>query len=558
MLFGLVLATFWFIGFSSSAYAVTEIEVNNKFGIHLATPSDEDIKAAAKLVNSQGGGWGYVTVVIPDNDLDINKWQNIFDQLRRSQLIPIVRLATHGSGENWVAGEAKDSKRWLRFFNSLNWVVKNRYVILFNEPNHATEWGGQVNPEAYATVALEFAKTFKENNPDYFLMLAGLDQAAPQQLPRYASADYFLRTVIEQIGVNNFEKYFDGLSSHSYPNPGFVAGPYGQGWGSVRGYESELALLRDLGINKDLPVFITETGWRHDLLGEQIVADNFASAYNQIWLRDTRVVAVTPFLLNYQSEPFLGFSWQKENSREFYLQYQTVADLNKIQGKPVIEENISFNNRLPKQLVEDSSFLFKLAISNLGQGWWDSEADYELRLISPNQYFYRFKPLKQIEPGTSVEVDFEFRTPKALGQTKVKVGLYHGEDKVLESAWWSIKIVPLQQLTVSYRLLDWQNSGSDFRVLIYDQYENLVFESGLLSGKEGNLTVKKIRNIALNEPYRVVLLKPGFLPRQTFVTFKAHHNTAKMKLMWGLDWNYDGRWSFADITSLFSLKSVPR
>lgn len=535
--------------------AVSPITVNNKFGIHLATPSEEDIKAAAKLVNSQGGNWGYVTVVIPDNDLDVNKWQGIFDQLRRYQLIPIVRLATHGEGENWVAGEAKDSRKWLRFLNSLNWVIKNRYILLFNEPNHATEWGGSVNPEEYARVALEFAKTFKNNNSDYFLMLAGLDQAAPQQLPRYASADYFLRTVIAQIGVDNYEKYFDGLSSHSYPNPGFVASPWQKGWGSVSGYEAELALLQGIGVTKNLPVFITETGWRGDLLGEQTVADYFTAAFNQVWLPDTRVVAVTPFLLNYQSEPFLGFSWQKQASGEFYQQYEVVKALNKISGQPKIEENISFLNRLPKQLVEDSSFLFKLSISNLGQGWWDNRANYELKLISPSQYYYRFSPLSEVVPGMSTNVDFEFRTPKTLGQTKVKVGLYHYDDKVLESPWWPIEIIPLQKLSVSYRLLHWQNSGSDFKVLLYDRYENLVFESGLLTGKKGRLTVKQIRNVALGEKYRVVLLKPGFLPRQTFVTFQAKDNAVKMKLMWPFDWNYDGKWSWADVKSLFSLGS---
>jgi hypothetical protein len=41
---------------------------NNKFGIHLAVPSREDEQSAAKLVNSHGGSWGYVTLVIQDND----------------------------------------------------------------------------------------------------------------------------------------------------------------------------------------------------------------------------------------------------------------------------------------------------------------------------------------------------------------------------------------------------------------------------------------------------------------------------------------------------------
>ncbi|MBI1862495.1 hypothetical protein HYS00_00045, partial [Candidatus Microgenomates bacterium] len=33
-------------------------ETNNIFGIHLAVPNKEDLRAAAELVNSSGGKWG--------------------------------------------------------------------------------------------------------------------------------------------------------------------------------------------------------------------------------------------------------------------------------------------------------------------------------------------------------------------------------------------------------------------------------------------------------------------------------------------------------------------
>lgn len=535
--------------------AIAPIEVNNKFGIHLTTANHEEIKAAANLVNGKTGNWGYVTLVIPDNDLNVDKWQAVFDELRIRQLIPIVRLATHGQGENWVVPQPQESQKWVRFLNHLNWVTQNRYLILFNEPNHSNEWGGRVDAEAYADVALAFAKALKEANSDYFVMLAGLDQAAPQQLPRYGSAEYFLKTVVAQMGVEDYQRYFDGLSSHSYPNPGFTASVYNRGWGSVVGYEVELALLRSLGVKKELPVFVTETGWRHDLVGEAQAASNFVIAYTQLWLKDPRVVAVTPFVLNYQSEPFLGFSWQKPDSADFYQPYQAVAKLNKTRGFPAINENVVFNNRLPKQLVEDSSFLMTLKFTNLGQGFWDSQNGYDLRLISPNDYRFAFSSLKDVAPGEESSVDFNFYTPKQLGQTKVKIGLFHDEQKVVESDWWRVKIVPLQKLTVSYRLLALKNQGNNFKVEIYDQDQRLIFSQSGLKGQKGQISVDKIRNVGLGEKYRVVLLKPGYLPRQTFVTFQAKGNLAKMKWLLPLDWNNDGAWSFADIKSLFDVKN---
>ena len=539
------------------ALAIEKIGVNNKFGMHLAVASDEDLKAVAKLVNSNGGQYGYVTLVIPDNDLNVHKWQAVFDQIRKLQLIPIVRLATHGQDDSWVRPKKEDAKKWLRFLNSLNWVTKNRYVILFNEPNHATEWGGRVDSADYAEVALSFAKILKENNNDYFVMLAGLDQAAPQQLSRYASAEIFLTAVIKQIGIENFKTYIDGLSSHSYPNPGFVGLPYQRGWGTVAGYEAELALLQSLGVSKELPVFITETGWQRGVLDEQTVADYFVTVFNNLWLPDTRVVAVTPFILNYQSDPFLGFSWQKKGNSDFYLQYQAVEELTKIKGRPVIEENISFLNRLPEKLVEDSSFLINLTISNLGQGYWDSDYGYELRLISKDNYYYRFSRLSDLVPGTNKQVTFEFHTPKKKGQTSIKIGLFHDDKKQAESAWWQIKIMPLQKLKLSYRLLNFNNNGHDFKILLYDNNEHLVYETGLVNGHKGQIQIEGIRNVALGEKYRVVLLKPGYLPRQTFVVFKEQNNQAKLKLMWPLDWNQDGQWSLLDFKALFVSEIAP-
>ena len=60
--------------FSFDIYSFDSSLPNNKFGIHLAVPNKEDIKKTAELVNSSGGQWGYVTVVIQENDRNFAKW----------------------------------------------------------------------------------------------------------------------------------------------------------------------------------------------------------------------------------------------------------------------------------------------------------------------------------------------------------------------------------------------------------------------------------------------------------------------------------------------------
>src|SRR3989339_1270410 len=83
---------------------------NNKYGIHIAELTD--LTDAANLVNSSGGDWGYVTLVIQDGDRNQSKWQELFNEMRRLHLIPILRLATHPEGDSWKIPQKEDAKRW--------------------------------------------------------------------------------------------------------------------------------------------------------------------------------------------------------------------------------------------------------------------------------------------------------------------------------------------------------------------------------------------------------------------------------------------------------------
>src|SRR5689334_2829182 len=110
---------------------------NNKVGIHILSSSPQDSSPAASLVNSSGGDWGYVTVLIEDQDLNQDKWQNFYNDLRRRHLIPLLRLATHSQGNNWVRPSKEQAQTWANFLDQLNWPTKNKYVIVYNEPDHA-------------------------------------------------------------------------------------------------------------------------------------------------------------------------------------------------------------------------------------------------------------------------------------------------------------------------------------------------------------------------------------------------------------------------------------
>ncbi|AKM79555.1 MAG: hypothetical protein UX85_C0001G0286 [Candidatus Beckwithbacteria bacterium GW2011_GWB1_47_15] len=413
------------IFFPAGAHAVVSplSSPNNLYGIHIL--SEGDIPAAAKLVNSSGGTWGYVTLVIEDGDRDVAKWQEIFDSLRRYRLIPLVRLATHAEDGGWAKPRPEDAVAWSQFLNSLNWVVKNRYVVLFNEPNHAQEWGGEVKPEEYVAVAAAFSRELKAASDDFFVLPAGLDAAAPDS----ASTMTLLTYLSWAFDYDpNFFTHFDGWTSHSYPNPDFSGSPAATGLGSVESFKSELNYLSRFGVGPNLPVFITETGWAHNqekVLGAhtpQAVADYFTTAFTQIW-QDPRVVAVTPFVLNYPQDPFGRFSWQKPEG-SFYPQFEAVKNLDKPAGDP---EQIHYGQFadavLPDKLVVDYHYAFSFKIKNLGQSIWDKE-NYSLNFATNLPAgSISVSPLPVTEPFAEAKLNLVVATPDVPGEYNLSLQL---------------------------------------------------------------------------------------------------------------------------------------
>jgi hypothetical protein len=353
---------------------------NNKFGIHIL--NDSDLEDASKLVNSSGGDWGYVTLVIREDERDSARWQTVFDNARRLHLIPIIRLATKQDGGNWVKPDTEDITSWVNFLDSLNWVIKNRYIIIGNEPNHANEWGGEVNPGDYGEYFINLSKRLKISSPNYFVMLAGLDASAPDN-KLHLSESKFLKTLI--LKHPNIFNSIDGWVSHSYPNPNFSAPPTGLGQKSVKTYEWELTLLRQYGITKNLPVFIIETGWAHKTdsekgyLDPEKLTDYYKSLF-EIYQNDSKVVAFTPFVLNYNLPPFDIFSWKRPDN-SYYPFFDETQKILKKAGYPIqiFEAEIIFE--IFPELVKEDGKVYAVGIAkNTGQGIWEKDIPTEIIL----------------------------------------------------------------------------------------------------------------------------------------------------------------------------------
>lgn len=540
------------------AYAFDAERPNNKFGIHIATPSKEELDSAAKLVNTHGGSWGYVTVVIQENDRNRVKWQEAFDRMRELRLIPIIRLATSPVGGHWAKPTEKEAENWTKFLDSLRWVTKDRYIILFNEPNHSQEWGGELNPEEYAKISYEYAKSLKSSNPDYFIMLAGFDLAAASNGTDMDAYSYIARVYQEK---NQLKDMVDGLSSHSYPNPGFSGSPYDSGRTSIRGYEWELGVLKELGVSKDLPVFITETGWVHNGVDSNVIAGNFRTAF-EAWQLDERVRAITPFILSYQGEPFLKFSWQKLGSDEFYSQYYEIEAIPKVSGNPTQIQKGRIISELPKDILAQSTYHFQIKLHNEGQAVWTLKENYELRIMdsagSPQANYekkdieYFFSNLDGIKPGEEKEVDLYIKTSGQSDLRQIKIGLYKKDERILDEIGWTFQILPLPSLNLKTSLTPRMRSEKDrdFEIQIFNNNEELVFKQKGIKRVSGSLILPEVKNVYLKGTFRVVVLTRHYLPRQTFVRFESGQNKASLKSLLPLDFYPDGAFNWMDLWEL--------
>lgn len=336
-LLGFLLVSSLYFLFPASSYAVEDPlgKPNNSMGIHILFPAE--LEEAAKLVNSSGGEWGYITIPIQIGDRDLEQWQKFMDDAKRLKLIPLIRLATEPDPLNtsvWRRPTDYDLVDFANFLNSLSWPTKNRYVILFNEVNRSDEWGGlSPNPSEYAEIVKYSDDVFKSRNPNFYLILGGMDAAAPNDYVKHMNGFTYLEELILDPEVIDS---VDAFSSHSYPNPEFSAPPSETKKNNVVSYRYEYDMINDQREEK-LPVFITETGWSDKTLPGSVISKYYTSTMRDIWGEDAdKIVAITPFLLNSEGGgPFDHFSLLKNGEEKVY--YKTLVDMQKSKGEPMLE-----------------------------------------------------------------------------------------------------------------------------------------------------------------------------------------------------------------------------
>lgn len=377
--------------FSTQAFAATDprLNPNNKFGINTLSPLAE-ISEASSLVNTNGD-WGYVVVTIKKSERDMERWQTFLDKLRDFHLIPIIRIATDFDSKGfWQKPGENDAREWANFLSNLYFPTKNRYIQIYNEVNWANEWGGRVDAQSYAIELNETIDALKAKSSDFFILNAPLDLALQNGNQSIEASEFFKEM---ENSVPGIFKKLDGWASHSYPNPDFSGSPDYQGKTGITGFAWELSEIAPYVDSKDLPVFITETGWRRGDgnslgLSEDKISEYYKTAFAKAW-NDPRIVAVAPFVLGYPEALFDQFSFKKQEANSYYKYFSTIRDLPKIKGEPVRDNLLAnFQIRAPANILKDTSKEINVKFRNTGNYSWNFKKDLDIRILAKNIYAY--------------------------------------------------------------------------------------------------------------------------------------------------------------------------
>jgi hypothetical protein len=348
---------------------------NNRVGVHILDVSELD--KAADLINSSGGDWGYVTIPIQETDRNREKWQTFFDRCKEKHIIPIIRIATTVNGSYWEKPNLYDSLDFANFLSDLSWPIENKYIIIYNEPNHAKEWGNVLSPEEYAKILKYTAIIFKKVDKDFFVLPAGLDAACGNTPKTIRLQEYLYRMHKE---VPDVFSHIDGWTSHAYPNPAFSGSPNDTHFYSINSFKYELDIINQY-TNKNLPIFITETGWKDTNLSQKQVAQYYQYAFENNWDND-QIVAITPFLLFAGSENFASFSLLDKGQNPKPA-YQAIKNLNKKSGNPQLTKTKNINKKILGDQTENKGPIFEENFFN--------KQKKELKNILKNLWYTNFK-----------------------------------------------------------------------------------------------------------------------------------------------------------------------
>jgi len=188
-----------------------------------------------------------------------------------------------------------------------------------------------------------------------------------------------------------------------------------------------------------LPVFITETGWKHAegidfepfLPTSETLANYFKIAFEEAW-SSKQIVAVTPFLLSYQQPPFDHFSFKKLDSGEYYPHYLALKDLPKTKGQPVQKNTAQLvKGEVYSTIVAGENYNISLTFKNTGQSIWGDQEVFLTPIKGGSELGIERVEIPsgvKVEPNSEYTFNIKLKAPQK-GLFKIVLNLFSGNNQ---------------------------------------------------------------------------------------------------------------------------------
>jgi hypothetical protein len=243
---------------------------NPKIGVHTRLTDEVEewkIKRSLELVREMGAGWivEYFPWAYAEPEKGVYRWEHadmVIAHAHRQGLKVIARIGfvpgwarPGGSTHTYLAPEHYDDLGDFVYAFGERYRGQVDYLIVWNEPNLALEWGFRPpDPAGYADMLRAVYARAKEGNPDLQILAGAL---SPTLGSHDAMDDLLYLQGLYDAGA---APYFDVLAAHAYGwryAPSEPPDPQVVNWRRTE-------LLREIMVqNGDAakPIVITEGGW---------------------------------------------------------------------------------------------------------------------------------------------------------------------------------------------------------------------------------------------------------------------------------------------------------
>jgi len=249
------------------------VTLNGKMGVHTRLTDEVEewkIKRTLELVREMGAPWiveyfpwGYIES--REGHYDWAHADMVVDHANAQGLQVIARI-------DYVPDWARPPNTTSRFLDEAHYAAYSRfvaafaehfggrvkYIVIWNEPNLAFEWGYRIpDPEAYTALLRESYLAIKAVAPEVQVLAAGL---APTMAPpgdEWGMDDLAFLQAMYDAGAS---PYMDGLAAHAY---GFTL-PADDPPAADRINFRRVELLREVMVangDGDKAIYVTEGGW---------------------------------------------------------------------------------------------------------------------------------------------------------------------------------------------------------------------------------------------------------------------------------------------------------